>query len=457
MNGNGGLGIRARTTVAYALIAVVVAGVASLLTYVTARHYLLNQRASVALRLATTDSQVVQQMLDTNGTNSGDSLAAITPRTGSQTFLHNAGQWYSASLSAPERSIPASLLQTVPQGRAALQWARSDGQPVIAVGVPLAHTGVELYQVTVTDELATTLTTLRWVATVFPILAALAGGLIGFLYAARVLRPLAEFADAAGAIGSGALDTRLPTATDSDLAVIVAAFNTMADALSERIERDARFVADVGHELRSPLTTLTTSVGLLSRRRGALDDDTAGVVELLAREVGRLEQTLQDLLELARIDANAQAVSARRQLTDVSELVGAVLQRTGRNPELLELGATGAPLDVLVDRERFSRVLVNLLDNADLHGGGVVRVVVSQAGASVLVHIVDDGPGIAPEEQGVIFERFRRGRRSGRASLPGSGLGLAISRDLVRSEGGELWCESTVGRGSRFSVALPCA
>ena len=175
--------------------------------------------------------------------------------------------------------------------------------PVLTVGVPIPAVGAEFFEVAPTSELDRTLATLATVLAVFALITTLSGAAIGRAASARVVSPLDDIATAAAHIAAGELDTRLPATDDPDLAVIVGSFNTMVEALDERIRRDARFAADVSHELRSPLTALVTSVEVLAAGQAALPERSRQSISLVESEVRRLHRSLEHLLELGRLDA----------------------------------------------------------------------------------------------------------------------------------------------------------
>ena len=143
-------------------------------------------------------------------------------------------------------------------------------QPALVVGIPLPAADAEFYEIVSTTELRSTLATLATVLAAFAVLATLAGAALGRIASRRLMAPLDDVATAAARIGAGGLQTRLPPTDDPDLATIVGSFNSMVEALDERIQRDARFAADLGHELRSPLTALVASVQVMERRRDDL-------------------------------------------------------------------------------------------------------------------------------------------------------------------------------------------
>ena len=158
-----------------------------------------------------------------------------------------------------------------------------------------------------------------------------AGAAFGVWASRRAVQPLEQVAGAATRIAGGELTTRLPATDDPDLVAIVAGFNSMVDALAARIERDARFVGDVSHELRSPLTTLVTSVEVLGARREELSPRGQQALALVEGELGRFRRTLDDLLQLARIDgAGAMDAAAPVSLSELVREVLAVDRPAGR-------------------------------------------------------------------------------------------------------------------------------
>jgi signal transduction histidine kinase len=247
------------------------------------------------------------------------------------------------------------------------------------------------------------------------------------------------------------MTTRLPATDDPDLVAIVAGFNSMVDALAARIDRDARFVGDVSHELRSPLTTLVTSVEVLAARRDELSPRGQQALALVEGELGRFRRTLDDLLQLARIDG-AGAMDAAVPVS-MSELVREVLASTGRAVALA--ADPDADTTVTGDKLSLERAVSNLLDNADRHAGGPKAVRVERRQDTVVVTVDDGGPGVAMEDRERIFERFARGQGAARRSLPGAGLGLAIVAETAARHGGAAWCADAPDVGARFSLSVP--
>ncbi|HVD22592.1 MAG TPA: HAMP domain-containing sensor histidine kinase, partial [Lapillicoccus sp.] len=232
---------------------------------------------------------------------------------------------------------------------------------------------------------------------------------------------------------------------------------SMVEALDERIQRDARFAADLGHELRSPLTALVASVQVIERRRDELSPRTQRALNLVSSELDRFQQTLEDLLELGRLDAGVRSQVFSE--VDAGELVRVSLEQSRHDPSLLRVVTTddgsAADLTVRVDKQQLGRALVNLFDNADRHAGGVRAVTVQRIRDRIRIDVDDRGDGVPEPDRERIFERFVRA--GSRGSLPGSGLGLSIVAETASSLGGRVWCEDAPGGGARFSVELPVA
>ncbi len=445
------LGLRTSATLAFGLLALAVSVSLAFGTYLTARHYLLGQREQSAGRQAFADASFVRDGLLTSGAAVSEVLDSTSPPTGAVLLVHRAGRWYSSSLEDGAEAVPAELLAEVGDGRAGIVWGRMRGGPVVTVGIPIPAVGAEFYEVAPTSELGSTLQTLAIVLGVFALLTTVGGAFIGRAASARVVAPLDEIAMAAASIAAGEMGTRLPPTSDPDLAVIVGSFNTMVEALDERIRRDTRFTADVSHELRSPVTSLMTSVGLLSTMDDRHPERRAQTLELVEREVRRLHRALEHLLELGRLDAGVQGGTTAA--ADLVDLVAHALTESHRSGDLL--AAPTHPVLVEVDKQLVYRALVNLFDNADIHGQGLVAVHVTDDGATAEVRVEDHGDGVPVTERERIFERFARA--GSRGSRPGTGLGLSLVSEAARTHGGVVWCETSDGGGATFVFSLPRA
>ena len=443
------LGIRTTATASFAALALAISSLLSIGTFLTARHYLVEQRETTAARQAFVDAALAREGLLTAGATVSDVLDQTSPPPGAAVVVNRNGQWYSSTLDSDADDIPAEVQRLVSEGTAARTWTTLGGEPAVLVGVPIPSVGVEFYELTPTTELQSTLRTLATVLGGFALATTLGGGLIGASASARLVAPLQGVAAASASIAAGRMTTRLPETSDPDLAVIVGSFNTMVEALDERMQRDARFAADVAHELRSPVTTLITSIAVLESTADGGTERRAAAIRLVEREVRRLHRSLEQLLELGRLDAGVRQRDA--ELVDVEELVRHSLEGTMRTHVPPPVGPAG--LGVVGDKAQLHRAVVNLLDNADTHGGGVAAVEVCEVGGSVQVRVVDRGSGVPVEERDRVFERFVR--VGSRGSVPGSGLGLSLVSETVKAHGGSVWCEETPGGGATFVLALP--
>jgi len=234
----------------------------------------------------------------------------------------------------------------------------------------------------------------------------------------------------------------------------------------ERARRD--FVANIGHELRTPLASIKLLVETLVI---SVKDDPEATQDFLRRidvEVDGLTQLVRELLELSRIESGE--VPLDRKAIDLSELLeraaGRLRAQAERANITLDVEVAPSLQPAYADPDRVEQVLVNLLHNAIKfnHPGGRVKLMAEEAGEGRLrVRVEDTGPGIPPDDLPRIFERFykvdkaRTSVREGREREGGTGLGLAIARHIVQAHGGQIWAESKYGEGSIFYFTLPVA
>lgn len=273
-----------------------------------------------------------------------------------------------------------------------------------------------------------------------------------------VTRPLRRLRDAARRIASGDFSHRVHITAPSEAAELGASFNQMAEALdrSEQVRRQV--LADIVHELRTPLSIIQgTAQGFLD---GVIppDQEHASVIR---DEATLLSKLITDLRDLSLAEAGELRLEIKP--SDLGELVrqaaAGVQHRAGEQGIEMEVAApTGLPL-CLLDGERTSQILGNLLDNALRHtprGGHVALRVRQPEGDRLIVDVEDTGEGISPEHLPHVFERFYR-VDSSRARGGGTGLGLAIAKQLAQAQGGDVTVESTPGQGSVFRVSVPAA
>ncbi|QGN48328.1 HAMP domain-containing protein [Micromonospora sp. WMMC415] len=443
------LGLRARVTAGFAVGAALLAASMALISYDLTRRSLLDERERTAVRAAYFDAAVVRTGLDTERPDVAEVLRSLDTGSARRPLLHLDGSWYARTAETAATGVPEALHERVRAGRPAVQRVRLAGQPTLLVGVPLSERAT-YYELTSLRELEETFQVLALALTAVAIMVAGSGAAFGWYATRHSLRPLTAVADAAEKIAAGDFTTRLAPATDPDLTRLSTSFNDMVDQLARRIERDRRFAADVSHELRSPLQTLSAAASVLTRRRDHHDERTATAAGLVADEIDRFQQLVNDLIELARADQPAQ-----REHVDVAALAREVC-RTRTLPEDLVRVEPDTPADWRVDRRRTEQLLVNLLDNADRYGGGPVAVRLSVDAGTGVIEVDDAGAGVPEEDRDGIFDRFVRGRAAhARAGTDGTGLGLAIVAQHAAAHGGRATVGDRPGGGARFRVELP--
>ena len=448
------LGLRARVTLAFALGALLLSVSMAFLAFGVTRTNLVRQREDVSVRETYIHARLVREGLRTASPDVPRLLASLEAGAGSRAVVRHRGSWFSSSLALGRDALPPELRRTVDGGEPARQRFVNDGEPVLAVGVPVPAADALYFEVYDMHETDRALRVLSGALVAGAALTTLAGGGLGFWASRRALQPLREVSTAAADIASGNLRTRLDEHADSDLAALVSSFNRMVDALETRIERDARFASDVSHELRSPLTTIATSVEVLLSRQDELSDRGRRALELLAEDVKRFERLVQDLLEISRFDAGV--IELTRDEVLLAELVRQAV-KAGRWEHIeVEVLDGASECVVSVDKRRIERALANLFENASEHGEGLETVSVSFDGSMARVTVDDSGPGVPEEFRSLIFERFARGTASGQRSKGGGvGLGLSLVAEHIRLHDGRVWVEDAPTGGARFVVELP--
>ena len=453
----GRLGLRSRITLAFGLGAALLSAILAGTTYALTRANLIEERESSALTQSYLNARRMQDRLPAETV---DIRATLGSLAGSNPIVYQDGEFFVVQAGRNQTDLPTALRQAViDAGDPAMMQFDVNGDPFLAVGIPLpAVTTADAAYFEIID-LSETESTLR--ALGISLLGAsafttAAGAALGLWASRRTLRPLADVSQAAVAIAGGRLDTRLEATGDPDLGTLAVSFNEMAQALQERIERDARFASDVSHELRSPLMTMAAAVDVLESQRPELSDRSQQAVDLVTEEIGRFRQLVEDLLEISRYDAGA----VRLDLDDVrlAEFVLQAVDHSGHRVVPIELDADLLGVVVRADKRRLARVLANLLDNAAKYGAGATAVSMRAVDGGVQLAVEDRGPGVPVEVREKIFDRFNRGGVAGRRGAgEGVGLGLALVAEHVRLHGGRVWVEDRADGelGARFVVELP--
>jgi signal transduction histidine kinase len=271
-------------------------------------------------------------------------------------------------------------------------------------------------------------------------------------------QPLRDMAQAANRMETGDYAQRVHTDSVDEVGQLAHAFNRMSAELQslEQLRRD--LVANVSHELKTPISALRAHLENLLDGVERPDPETLQVMLAQSERLGRL---VDQLLDLSRLESGD--VPLEREPVELAPLVSRVLSeievaRPDRHVDLRGRVPPDLP-PVLADRERVHQVLFNLLDNAVRFtpSGGRVTVTASRHDGSVDVEVSDTGPGIAPEHLPRLFERFYRVDEARSRDDGGTGIGLAIARSVVEAHGGRIWAESRPGQGATFTFELPAA
>jgi len=459
----GRLGLRSRLIAAFALGALSLSVLMGALAYFTARHTLIVEQQGAALHQAYANAALLRNALGASIPSIDAEVTSLDTSRATASLLDDGGRWFSTSLSVSRSSLPATLRTQVRHGHVATVTASQGASPMLMVGVPLPAVRSSYYLVVDLGDLAHTLRVLLAALAAAAAISTVLGALVGLLASRRTMRPLTEVSSAAAAIAHGDLTTRLPVdRRDPDLGALSTSFNAMVDQLEERIERDARFTSDVSHELRSPLTTLAASLEVLESTRAELPERARQAVGLMAGDLRRFQRMVADLLEISRLDAGSNDLLLDEVVAGelVRQCVAAALRGLPSDlPPEVRISPDADVAVLLVDKRRVERIITNLLENASLYAGGATAVSVrtTSGGAHLEIRVIDDGPGIEPEERQRVFERFYRGATSGRrGTTDGSGLGLALVAEHVRRLGGDVRAEpGPAGRGAAFVVTLP--
>lgn len=276
--------------------------------------------------------------------------------------------------------------------------------------------------------------------------------LLALLLAETLSRPLRRIRQAAQQIGQGALETRIDPVGDPEVRSVAQALNRLAETLEHEEDTRKQTVADLAHELRTPVN------GLLARIEAAQDGVLAGPANLDAmhQEAKRLTRLLDDLARLA--DAERPGLLLEKQIVDLGGVARDVSASFAPRftDARIRLAVDAETAWVEADRSRLEQVVGNLLSNGLRYtpSGGSVTVRVARDGGDAILEVADSGVGIASDDLRHIFTRFWRGDPSRSRATGGTGIGLAIVRELIRAHEGRIDVDSTPGVGTRFRVIL---
>lgn len=338
--------------------------------------------------------------------------------------------------------------------------AEVDGEPVAAFALPVRVGSLGTVVVVIGTDLELVpwppvAARLLWAVALGVLLAALlAGWLSRFLG-----RRLEGLGSASRRLAEGDLTARVQVEGTDEIAEVGLAFNEMAGQLEQARVRERGFLAAVGHDLRTPLTTIAGYAEALEEGKVA-PDDLARVSKVIHRESGRLSRLLEDLMLLSRLEAGE--FQLRVEQVDLARHLGGTVEayRGRADAAGVKLEADlGAVPPMALDPDRIDQMVGNLVENALRYTpqGGTVRLTLGMEGAGARISVSDTGPGIEAADLPHIFERLYVAQRYRPARPEGSGLGLAIVKELAEAMGGTARVASEPGRGTTVSVTLPLA
>ena len=386
--------------------------------------------ALVAALVSGTIGVVVYELSGQDLLSRGRARAVAQVKTAAHYYALTEPLISAPALQPNDPSIPATLRAAVKTGHLATYRGSWRGQAVIWAGRPSpdGRTPIFVRESFVSEEQA--LSDLRDKLLLAAIAATIGGALVGVVLAGRLSLRLRRAAATAEQVAAGDLDARVNAPGHDEVAALGAAIDRMADALQARIEREQRFVADVAHDLRTPLTGLKAAASLL-------EPDQVG--NAVRERVDRLQILVEDLLEIARLESGSATADLR--WVDLGKFVEQVVARPGVSVEAVD------NTEGLVDPRRLERVLENLVGNGLSHGAPPVEVTVVPGRITVRDH----GPGFSEDMLVRATERFAR---SAAVRGGGFGLGLAIASAQSQLLGGHLELANAESGGAVATVVL---
>lgn len=282
------------------------------------------------------------------------------------------------------------------------------------------------------------------------------GFVLILLMSARISKPLTQMNDIAGRIAKGDFNKRADAQSRDEIGQLARSFNTMAEGLKKQEALRSGFVANVSHELRSPLTSIHGfAQGMLD---GTIPQSDHGkYLEVIVGETRRLNKLIRELLDLSQIDSGTFPLNL--QAFDLNGLISRVLitfeEKIVSKALEIEVDFRQDKAIVLADPDRIEQVIINLLDNAVKYtgGGGRIKIWTHGAASRILTGISDDGPGIPVEDQPYVWERFYKVDKS-HTGKKGTGLGLSIVKKIIEQHGERITLQSKPGFGTVFVFSL---
>ncbi len=462
---------RGKLAIRFGLAVLMAASIGSTTGYLVLRNLLLDQIDSTLLRLASIEASGAAASGDST-VNFHDDLF-LTAGPGTETVFKHFAQIWSIE-GAPVlrtrnlggRDLPLSQVlryRVVNSGEPELFDTRWESEPYRGILYPLGLVGpqheLHLLEVIVSAGRAyDVLADFRNLLVLLAIVGTVATALLGWWLAGAAVRPVLETIRQAESIEMTGGDHRIEAeAETAELERLVSVLNSMLARIDAAFEAQRRFIADVGHEIRTPLTVLRGDVEVALRRRRSQEEYEA-ILEQSLEDLKAVSTLADDLITLARGESGA--LTPVRRPVRVDDVLEKVAERYRRSASAAgaEIELKAEPLVVPADGRLLSRAIGNLVDNAIKYAasGGIITLSAERGdGSAAVITVSDRGPGIPANERDRLFHRFVRGE-AGHSAWPGSGLGLSIVKAIVESHGGTISLRSTAGTtGTTFELRFP--
>lgn len=291
---------------------------------------------------------------------------------------------------------------------------------------------------------------------------------VAYFISRSITFPIREMKDAAQQIAKGDFSRKVRIKSKDELGELAKSLNTMADELQQKMENLKRmdrirtdFVANVSHELKTPLTLIKGYIETLEDKAITDKEKMHRFISIAKKHVDRLENIINDLLRLSELELSRNCVE--KTGCDLRGLIDEVALGFGHalaaKQQTLDINVQGNNFNIEADREKVEQVFVNLIDNAIKYTkeGGRIEVRLAEQDGSIIVTVEDNGIGIAKEHIDRVFERFYRVDKARSRELGGTGLGLGIAKHIVLAHNGQIRIESELGKGTKVFVTLPRA
>lgn len=397
-----------------------------------------------------------------------DQLNSIDRISGAQIWIvDKQGLVYQASSHGKDNvqgtHLDQEQYQQILQGKTVSSISKNDvyfNTKMMSVAVPLINNGQVLGATIMhirLDDIQHNLMSVYWLIMIAAMFSILVAFVMIYFMSRRLAEPIKDMTNVSLAMAEGDFTERVDVTSNDEIGQLAATFNYMVSKLGnlEQMRRD--FIANVSHELRSPLTSIRGFIqGVID---GTIDDkDKEKYLGIALEETNRLSRLVNDLLELARMESGGIKLDQQPfHLSRVAEKVAAQFERYAAEKDVIINTHVADDLMILADHDRVEEIMINLLDNAIRFSPpkGHIDIKAVKEKNKAMISVSDMGKGIPPEEIENIFDRFYKVDKARTRSKGGTGLGLAIIKQLIRAHGEEIQVQSEVGKGTTFTFTMP--